>query len=102
MKTALKIALLITTLGAQAATIKQFQPQGRVAEQSRATVMFNSDMVKLGEPEAAAPFTIDCNGIAGEGRWVDAKIWAWQMSRPLQARRALYFHAKNRVDRKQW
>jgi hypothetical protein len=51
MKTALKIALLITTLGAQAATIKQFQPQGRVAEQSRATVMFNSDMVKLGEPD---------------------------------------------------
>jgi hypothetical protein len=99
MKTALKIALLITTLGAQATTIKQFQPQGRVAEQSRATVMFNSDMVKLGEPEAAAPFTIDCNGIAGEGRWVDAKSWAWQMSRPLQARRALYFHAKNRVDR---
>jgi uncharacterized protein YfaS (alpha-2-macroglobulin family) len=84
MKTALKIALLITTLGAQAATIKQFQPQGRVAEQSRATVMFNSDMVKLGEPDAAAPFTIDCNGIAGEGRWVDAKSWAWQMSRSLQ------------------
>jgi hypothetical protein len=94
MKTALKIALLITTLGAQATTIKQFQPQGRVAEQSRATVMFNSDMVKLGEPEAAAPFTIDCNGIAGEGRWVDSKIWAWQMSRPLQAGERCIFTLK--------
>ncbi len=94
MKTALKIALLITTLGAQATTIKQFQPQGRVAEQSRATVMFNSDMVKLGEPEAAAPFTIDCNGIAGEGRWVDAKSWAWQMSRPLQAGERCIFTLK--------
>lgn len=94
MKTALKIALLITTLGAQATTIKQFQPQGRVAEQSRATVMFNSDMVKLGDPEAAAPFTIDCNGIAGEGRWVDSKIWAWQMSRPLQAGERCIFTLK--------
>ena len=87
MKTARQFALsilLLTALGSQAATVQQFQPQGKVVEQSRATVRFSSDMVKLGEAEAAAPFSIDCHGISGEGRWIDSRSWAWQMARPLQ------------------
>lgn len=87
MKTARQLAvsaLLLAALGAQAATVQQFQPQGKVAEQNRATVRFSADMVRLGEPDAPAPFAIDCNGIAGEGRWTDSRGWAWQMSRPLQ------------------
>ena len=87
MKTAHPIAfatLLLATLGCQAATVLQFQPQGKVAEQNRATVRFSADMVKLGEADGPAPFAIECNGIAGEGRWVDSRSWAWQMSRSLQ------------------
>jgi len=88
MKSIRPLALLLITLGAfgaQAATVQQFQPQGKVAEQTRATVRFSADMVKLGEADAPAPFAIDCNGIAGEGRWIDSRGWAWQMSRALQA-----------------
>ncbi|MFZ2269642.1 MAG: MG2 domain-containing protein [Azonexus sp.] len=87
MKTFRRLALaclLLSSLGAEAATIQQFQPQGKVAEQSRATVRFSADMVKLGEPNAPAPFAIECGGIVGEGRWIDSRSWAWQMMRPLQ------------------
>ncbi len=86
MKTASYAALtglLFATLTVQAATIQNFQPQGKVADQTRATVRFSADMVKLGEPNAPAPFDVECNQIAGEGRWVDARTWAWQLSRPL-------------------
>ena len=77
-------SLLLVALGCHAATVQQFQPQGKVADQTRATVRFSADMVKLGEPDAAPPFAIDCAGIAGEGRWIDSRAWAWQMSRALQ------------------
>ena len=77
-------ALLLAALATQAATVKQFSPQGRVAEQSRATATFDADMVKLGDADAAAPFAIDCGNVQGEGRWSDARTWAWQMARPLQ------------------
>ena len=79
MKTAHQIAfatLLLATICSQAATVQQFQPQGKIAEQNRATVRFSADMVKLGEADAPAPFTIDCKGIAGEGRWTDSRGWA--------------------------
>jgi alpha-2-macroglobulin len=87
MKTLRRLALaslLFASLGTDAATVQQFQPQGKVAEQSRATVRFSADMVKLGEPNAPAPFAIACNGIVGEGRWIDSRTWAWQMMRGLQ------------------
>lgn len=76
--------LLFAACNALAAGVAQFQPQGKVADQTRVNARFNTDMVKLGETTAAAPFAIDCAQIAGEGRWVDARTWAWQMSRPLQ------------------
>src|SRR5512145_542977 len=97
MKTAHTLALsglLLATLGSQAATVQQFQPQGQVAEQSRATVRFSSDMVKLGEADAAPPFVIDCAGIPGEGRWIDSRAWAWQLARPLQAGERCSFSLK--------
>lgn len=82
----LSLALLsLAVSSAHAAGIQQFQPQGRVVEQTRASVLFSADMVKLGDATAAAPFTIECAGIKGEGRWSDTRTWAWQMARPLQA-----------------
>lgn len=88
-------SLLLAALQAQAATVQQFQPQGKVAEQSRVTARFSADMVKLGESTAAAPFSIDCAGIAGEGRWIDARSWAWQMARPLQPGERCIFALKS-------
>lgn len=98
MKTARQLAftsLLLAALGAHAASVQQFQPQSKVAEQTRVSVRFNGDMVKLGEPNAPAPFNIDCSGIAGEGRWSDSRSWAWQLARPLQPGEHCVFTLKN-------
>lgn len=85
MKKLALIALHLAFTGAAcAATVQQFQPQGRVGGQTRVTARFSADMVKLGDASAAQPFGVDCSGISGEGRWVDARTWAWQLGRPLQ------------------
>ena len=75
---------LLAPLAVQSASVRQFLPQGQVADNNRVTVRFNSDMVHLGDTDAAAPFSIDCQGITGEARWTDNRTWAWQMARPLQ------------------
>ena len=57
MKTAHPIAfatLLLATLGCQAATVMQFQPQGKVAEQNRATVRFSAERMAALAPELLA------------------------------------------------
>ncbi len=77
-------ALLSASLPAFAAGVAQFQPQGKVTDQTRVTVRFTADMTRLGDTTAAAPFAVDCAKIAGEGRWIDGRTWAWQMSRALQ------------------
>ncbi|MEX8518566.1 MAG: alpha-2-macroglobulin [Leptothrix sp. (in: b-proteobacteria)] len=69
---------------AQAAHLKQFMPQGRVDQQTRATAQFDTDMVRLGDTSAAAPLLADCGAVTGQGRWIDARSWAWQLDRPLQ------------------
>lgn len=80
--TALTSVLVCTNL--HAASIQQFVPQGKVADQTRVTVRFNKPITRLGDTNADAPFTIDCQNISGEGRWINERSWAWQMSRPLQ------------------
>ncbi|MRR09383.1 alpha-2-macroglobulin, partial [bacterium] len=87
MNRSLRLALLSLFLTAgmtQAASVRQFQPQGRIDQQNRATAIFTSDMVKLGETAGPEPFNVNCGSVAGEGRWVDPKTWAWQLARPLQ------------------
>ena len=68
---------------AHAAWVEQFSPQGRVDQQTRATVVFSSDMAALGRARASAPFKVDCGAVKGSGRWVDARTWAWQLDRAL-------------------
>lgn len=70
---------------ALAAEVRQFVPQGRIDQQTRATAQFTADMVKLGDASAPAPFTVDCGQARGSGHWADARTWAWQLERPLQA-----------------
>ena len=87
--------LLLASTASQAATVQQFMPQGKVADQTRVTVRFNAAMTKLGETDGANPFSIDCQNIAGEGRWIDERSWAWQMSRPLQPGERCVFALKS-------
>jgi uncharacterized protein YfaS (alpha-2-macroglobulin family) len=94
-----KLALFVYSLSlaglVSAATVQQFQPQGKVSEQTRITARFSADMVKLGEATAAAPFEVDCARISGEGRWVDARTWAWQLARALQPGERCVFTVKS-------
>jgi hypothetical protein len=78
------LAWLAPVEAAQAAQVQQFMPQGRIDQQTRATARFDADMVRLGDTSAAAPLKADCGAVSGEGRWVDARTWAWQLARPLQ------------------
>ena len=94
-KALLLAGLLLASTASQAASVQQFMPQGKVADQTRVTVRFNAAMTKLGETEGAAPFSIDCQNIAGEGRWIDERSWAWQMSRPLQPGERCVFALKS-------
>lgn len=77
------IALLACNLAA-AASVRQFSPQGQIDQQVRATAMFSADMVPLGQPDAPAPFEIDCGALKGKGRWSDARRWSYALERPLQ------------------
>lgn len=81
----LLLSSLLSISLAQAATVRQFAPQGRIDQQTRATAVFSADMVALGDAKAPAPFKVQCGKVSGEGRWVDARTWAWQLARPLQA-----------------
>ncbi|UCV16456.1 alpha-2-macroglobulin family protein [Quatrionicoccus australiensis] len=88
-------SFLLVSAAAQAATVQQFQPQGKVASQTRVTARFSGPLVALGATSAPAPFAIDCAGIAGEERWIDERTWAWQMARPLQPGERCIFTLKN-------
>jgi len=69
---------------AGAANLRQFSPQGQIDQQVRASAMFSADMVPLGQPDAPAPFEIDCGAVKGRGRWSDARSWSYALERPLQ------------------
>ncbi|MBU3695941.1 alpha-2-macroglobulin [Dechloromonas sp.] len=98
LKSPLACSLLVfATLApaASATTVSQFQPQGTVGDQTRVSVRFSTPMVRLGDSNGPEPFSIDCAGIAGEGRWVDERSWAWQMARPLQPGERCVFGLKS-------
>jgi hypothetical protein len=75
---------LLLCLPVNAAGLRQFSPQGQIDQQVRATAIFSADMVPLGQPDAAAPFAIDCGAVKGKGRWSDARSWSYALERPLQ------------------
>ena len=75
---------LVLCLPANAAGLRQFSPQGQIDQQVRATAMFTTDMVPLGQSDAAAPFVVDCGAVKGKGRWSDARSWSYALERPLQ------------------
>lgn len=89
------VLFLLQAVAGHAAAVRQFSPQGGIFGQTRATAEFSNDMVKAGETTAPAPFTVNCGIVKGEGRWVDTRIWAWQLSRPLQPGERCEFTLRN-------
>ena len=66
----------------QAATVERFSPQGEVRAVRQVAVRFSEDVVRFGDPKAAAPFAIEC-AEAGQGRWLDARNWVFDFGRDL-------------------
>ncbi|MEY2632952.1 MAG: hypothetical protein RIR00_1606 [Pseudomonadota bacterium] len=86
--------LLAGAGSAGAFSVQRFSPEGQVSQQTRVSVRFSADMVRLGDTTAAAPFDIQCGSVNGEGRWQDSQTWSWQWSRPLQAGEQCRFELK--------
>jgi uncharacterized protein YfaS (alpha-2-macroglobulin family) len=74
--------LLAPTL-AGAATIERFTPQGPVKQVRQAVAVFSAPMVPFGDLRAVAPpFSVTCP-VAGSGRWVDTRTWAYDFEKDL-------------------
>ncbi|MBF0137048.1 MAG: hypothetical protein HQL65_12480, partial [Magnetococcales bacterium] len=68
----------------QAAQVKFFSPNGFVKKVRQVTVRFTRPMVAFGDPRLSEPFVSQCP-IAGKGRWVDSRNWAYDFDQDLPA-----------------
>ncbi|MDX2168049.1 MAG: MG2 domain-containing protein, partial [Deltaproteobacteria bacterium] len=75
--------VLLAPAVAGAATIERFTPQGPVKEVRQAVAVFSAPMVPFGDLRAVAPpFSVQCP-VAGSGRWVDPRTWAFDFEKDL-------------------
>ncbi|HEY0300585.1 MAG TPA: hypothetical protein VGC36_04605, partial [Rhizomicrobium sp.] len=74
---------LLLAVPAGAATVERFTPQGDVKEVRQAVATFSAAMVPFGDLRAVTPpFSVDC-AVAGTGRWVDTRTWAYDFENDL-------------------
>lgn len=78
------LSVWLIAAAANAASVRQFSPQGQIDQQIRATAVFSSDMVPLGRPDSPSPFSVDCGEVKGRSLWGDARSWSYTLERPLQ------------------
>ena len=87
--TALLAVLLLAGLPglAHATRVVQASPQGEVATVRQVLLRFDTAAVAAGDPQAAPPADVRCNGqpVAGRARWLDASRWAFDLDEPLAA-----------------
>ncbi|HSQ01485.1 MAG TPA: hypothetical protein VL049_30045, partial [Candidatus Dormibacteraeota bacterium] len=77
------VVLVASATAARAVTVERFTPQGVVKPARQATVLFSAPMVPFGDlRDVAPPFTVECP-VAGSGRWVDARTWAYDFEKDL-------------------
>ncbi len=85
---------MISLLAHASVEIRDFSPQGKVRDPSRATAVFNGDIVKLGDTDAPAPFDIECSK-PGTGRWSDPHTWTYSLSQVLDPGEGCKFEMKS-------
>lgn len=88
MRLAIRLALLAIGLGPLAASAEN-GPQVVLATPgtnngaiTRFTARFSQPIVALGDPRAAAPFTVDCP-VGGQGRWADQQTFVYEFAQGL-------------------
>ena len=89
---ALLVALVLAAAlwgsgAAHAARVTRVSPQGEVAEVRQVVVGFDAAVVAAGDPRAAAPYALRCNGStpAGDARWLSEREWVYDLRQPLAA-----------------
>ncbi|WP_448251862.1 alpha-2-macroglobulin family protein [Ottowia oryzae] len=78
--------VLCTSAPAHAFTATSFSPQGEVANVRQVVAKFNEDVVRFGDPAAAAPFTVTCDNAEasrGQARWTSAREWVYDFAADL-------------------
>jgi hypothetical protein len=75
------------------ATVVSFSPQGTTKAARQVVARFSTNMVALGDPRLADPFTVTC-GAPGRGRWVDTRSWTYDFAEDLPAGVACTFQLK--------
>ena len=71
-------------LPAQALQVEHVSPRGTVQQAAQVVVRTQGDAVPLGQPQAAAPASVQCTPAAqGTGRWNNAREWVWQFAQPV-------------------
>ncbi|TAN12317.1 MAG: alpha-2-macroglobulin [Burkholderiaceae bacterium] len=80
------LAALTALLAGQAGafTITAFSPQGEVARVNQVVAKFSEDMVRFGDPRAAAPFDLRCDtDVKAQSRWTSAREWVTDFASDL-------------------
>jgi hypothetical protein len=79
------VALLLAPVGANAARVESFAPQGVAKQVRQVSARFSEPMVPLGDPRATRdPFAIECPA-PGASRWADASTWVHTFESDLPA-----------------
>ena len=70
-----------------AARVASVAPQGEVAQVRQVQVRFDQAVVNAGDPRAAAPFLLSCNGSTppGDARWAGPNEWLYDLRQTLAA-----------------
>lgn len=61
--------------------VERVTPSGSAPGAAQIEVRFSAPMIALGDPRIADPASVRC--AAGQGRWVDARTWAYDFAQPL-------------------
>ncbi len=69
-----------------ALTVTSLSPQGEVAQVRQVVAKFDEPAVRLGDPQAPAPFTLACSdadAAKGQARWSSEREWVYEFAQDL-------------------
>lgn len=78
----------------QTVRVESFSPQGQVKDVRQAMARFSEPMVAFGDPRLESPFDVQCEA-KGNGRWADARNWAYDFEGDLPAGKKCSFTSKS-------
>src|SRR5574337_1957793 len=86
MRGAMAALLFLAAGAAQALSVTSLSPQGEVARVRQVVAKFDEAAVRLGDPQAPAPFTVSCSNAdaaKGQGRWTGEREWVYDFAQDL-------------------